>query len=37
MFGLETNEANRVLFLCSEYAWVINGQAIDVDGGTTLN
>jgi hypothetical protein len=37
MFGLGTNEVNTVLFLRSDYAWVINGQAIDVDGGTTLN
>ena len=37
MFGLGTNEVNMVLFLCSEYARAINGQAINVDGGTTLN
>lgn len=37
MFGLGTNEANTVLFLYSEYARAINGQAINVDGGATLN
>ncbi len=37
IFELGTNEANSVLFLDSDYAYVINGQAINVDGGTARN